>query len=61
MLVLSRKEGQQILIGDDVKIVVNWIRGNTVSIGVSAPKDVRVMRPEVLLKIPDVREKNAAS
>jgi carbon storage regulator len=47
MLVVSRKQSERILIGKDIEIVVNWIRGNTVSLGITAPKDARILRTEV--------------
>ncbi|MEX0793113.1 MAG: carbon storage regulator [Pirellulaceae bacterium] len=47
MLVLSRKIGDTIRIGDDIEIVVNRISGNRVTIGIDAPKDVRILRGEV--------------
>lgn len=48
MLVLSRKIEQSIQIGNDVWITILNIDRNDVSIGITAPKDVRVMRTEVL-------------
>ena len=47
MLVLTRKENEEILIGDGVRIVVVEIFGNKVRLGVVAPKSVRVDRKEV--------------
>lgn len=47
MLVLSRKRGERILIGDDIEIVVNWIKGDKVSLGIEAPRDVNIRRSEV--------------
>lgn len=47
MLVLSRKRDESILIGDDVEITVIDVRGDTVKLGVSAPKSVAVYRKEV--------------
>lgn len=47
MLVLSRKEGEQLLIGDDVVLTVNRISGNRVAIGIDAPKHVRIVRGEL--------------
>ncbi len=47
MLVLKRKEGQSIDIGDDVKIVLREIRGGHVKIGILAPRGVRVKRSEI--------------
>ena len=47
MLVLSRKVGEEIVIGDDIHITVVAFRGDKVRIGISAPKDVVVDRSEV--------------
>lgn len=47
MLVLSRKENESIMVGDDVKIVILDIRGDKVRVGVEAPKDVPAHRNEV--------------
>lgn len=47
MLVLSRKLQQEILIGDNVKITVLKVKGNTVRLGIEAPKSVRVVRGEL--------------
>ena len=47
MLVLSRKIGQEILIGDNITVVVNKLSGNRVSLGISAPRDVSVVRGEI--------------
>ena len=49
MLVLSRKVGEEIFIGDDIVVVVKEITFNKrVRIGIQAPKDVKIMREEVL-------------
>ncbi|TWU39003.1 hypothetical protein Q31b_40830 [Novipirellula aureliae] len=47
MLVLSRKEGEQLLIGDNIVLTVNRLSGNRVAIGIEAPKDVRIVRGEL--------------
>ena len=47
MLVLSRKLQQEIIIGDNVKITVLKVRGNTVRLGIEAPRSVRVVRGEL--------------
>lgn len=47
MLVLSRKKGEEIVIGDDIVITLVQIRGDQVRIGIAAPKDVSVHRREV--------------
>ncbi|TWT54029.1 hypothetical protein Pla22_16640 [Rubripirellula amarantea] len=47
MLVLSRKEGEKLLIGDDIVLTINRISGNRVAIGIEAPRQVRVVRGEL--------------
>lgn len=47
MLVLTRKADEQILIGDDIKITLVRVRGNSVRVGIEAPRDVRVVRGEL--------------
>ena len=47
MLVLSRKEGEQLLIGDNIVLTINRISGNRVAIGIEAPREVRVVRGEL--------------
>ncbi|MEE2935323.1 MAG: carbon storage regulator [Planctomycetota bacterium] len=47
MLVLSRKEGEKLVIGDSIVVTVNRISGNRVSIGIEAPRDVRIVRGEL--------------
>jgi carbon storage regulator len=51
MLILTRKSGEMIAIGDDIKIYIQEIRGNQVKIGIKAPSDVTVHREEVYLRI----------
>lgn len=47
MLVLNRKVDQRILIGDDIIIQVTRIRGRYVSLGITAPTGVRILREEI--------------
>ena len=47
MLVLTRKQNEKIQIGDNVFLTVLRIKGNTVRLGIEAPKDVRVVRGEL--------------
>lgn len=51
MLVLSRREHQSIMIGDDIEIVVLDIRGEQVRIGIRAPKDVPILRQEIYAQV----------
>lgn len=46
MLVLSRKLGQVVMIGDDIRLMVLSVKGRTVRIGIEAPKEVAVRRME---------------
>ncbi len=47
MLVLSRKSGQRIVIGDDVVVTILKVRGNQVRIGIEAPASVSIRRDEL--------------
>ena len=50
MLVLSRKPNQSIRISENITIKVVKVRGNTVQLGIEAPRDVNIMRKELLEK-----------
>jgi carbon storage regulator len=47
MLVLSRKSGETIVIGDDIRVTVLEIRGNSVKLGLAAPREVPLRRAEL--------------
>jgi carbon storage regulator len=47
MLILTRRPGETIRIGDNIKIIVTGVKGNHVRIGVTAPRDVSVDREEI--------------
>jgi carbon storage regulator len=51
MLILTRRVGESLMIGDDVTITVLGVKGNQVRIGVDAPRDVAVHREEILNRI----------
>ncbi len=51
MLVLTRKAGEGIIIGDDVKITIIEVKGGGIRIGIDAPRDMKVHRQEVYDKI----------
>ena len=55
MLVLTRREGERIALGDDIVVTVVSIQGNKVRIGVSAPDDVAIRRGELLLEADALR------
>lgn len=51
MLILTRRVGETLVIGDDVTVTVLSVRGNQVRIGVNAPKNVTVHREEIYQRI----------
>ena len=51
MLILTRRIGETLMVGDDVTITVLGVKGNQVRIGVNAPKDVAVHREEIYERI----------
>jgi carbon storage regulator len=51
MLVLSRKIGEKLVIGDNITVVVSRVAGNRVTLGIEAPSDVRIVRGELSLEL----------
>jgi carbon storage regulator len=51
MLVLTRRAGESIIIGDEIELKVLKIRGNQVHLGIEAPRDAAVHRREVWMRI----------
>lgn len=61
MLILTRRVGETLMVGDDVTVTVLGVKGNQVRIGVNAPKDVAVHREEIYDRIRKENEGGEAS
>ena len=48
MLCLSRREGESVFIGEDVKVTVQLIKGNQVRLGFTAPREIPIFREEII-------------
>jgi carbon storage regulator len=61
MLVLARKKGEAIMIGDQIQLVILGIEGDTVKIGIEAPRQVGIYRQEVYLSIQQSNQEASTS
>ena len=56
MLILTRRVGETLMIGDDIEVTILSVKSNQTKIGIKAPKDVSVHREEIYQKIKAERE-----
>jgi carbon storage regulator len=59
LLILTRKVGESVAIGDDIQVSVVEIKGTQVKLGIRAPRDVTVHREEIYLKIQEENKRAA--
>lgn len=60
MLVLSRRVGESIVVGDDVTITILEVRGDVVRVGIDAPRSISVQRAELLAEVEDTNRAAAS-
>ncbi|MBP2033816.1 carbon storage regulator [Clostridium algifaecis] len=61
MLVISRKKGESIFIGDDIEVTVAKIEDGTVKLSISAPRNITILRKELYREIEEENKNSAAS
>jgi carbon storage regulator len=61
VLILTRKVGESVLIGDGIKVSVLAVKGNQVRVGIDAPKDVSVHREEVRERLEEGKSPSSES
>lgn len=59
MLVLARKKGQSIIIGDNIEVSIIDIQGDQVRLGIDAPKNISIHRKEIFVEIQEENKKAA--
>ncbi len=60
MLVLSRRAGESVVLGDDVVVTILEVRGDVVRVGIEAPRSVKVHRAELLAQLEETNRQAAS-
>lgn len=60
MLILTRRVGETVVIGEDISVTVLGVKGNQIRLGINAPKDVAVHRQEIFDRIQNETNGNGA-
>ncbi|PQZ96463.1 carbon storage regulator [Arthrobacter sp. MYb227] len=61
MLVLTRKVGEKILIGEDIVLTILEVRGDSIKVGIDAPRDVKIQRAEMVAAVTEANQEAAAA
>ena len=61
MLVLTRQKNQTIVLGDDIKVTIVDIDGDRVRLGIDAPKNMRIMRAEIIEEVRQINQESVKS
>lgn len=61
MLILTRRVGEALMVGENTKIVVLGVKGSQIRLGIDAPKDIVVHREEIFIKIQEEKNQEASN
>ena len=61
MLILTRRVGEALMIGENTKIVVLGVKGSQIRLGINAPKDIMVHREEIFIKIQEEKRQETSN
>tara|TARA_B100000953_G_scaffold16468_1_gene14374 strand:- start:584 stop:814 length:231 start_codon:yes stop_codon:yes gene_type:complete len=61
MLILTRRVGEALMIGENTKIVVLGVKGSQIRLGINAPKDIMVHREEIFIKIQEEKSQETSN